>query len=229
MAFNVLTNKYVFYVLLVIGVANLLGYLAMEDYESLTLFVAIYALATYFSKNTIVNLSAAILGTAVVRTPVRRKAWPWKEREGFEGQEGGAGIVAPGLQDVEAVRRAAMKTVKRTEGFEGEEAQPATENEEEREVKSKNLMALGSNLQSQLDRLNGTLGKGGAKPLAQGTGELALQQKELMEHMANMGPLMENAEKLLKTFERSGLMRMVEKIAPLVEKVALPGMGAAKR
>ena len=87
MAFNVLTNKYVFYVLLVIGVANLLGYLAMEDYESLTLFVVIYALATYFSKNTIINLSAAILGTAIVRTPIRRKAWPWKEREGFEDKE----------------------------------------------------------------------------------------------------------------------------------------------
>ncbi len=66
MSTNVLKNKYVFYAIFVIAVANLLGYLAMEDYESLILFVAIYALSTYFSKETILNLSIAILGTALL-------------------------------------------------------------------------------------------------------------------------------------------------------------------
>ena len=88
MAVNVLSNKYVFYAIFFIAMANLLGYLAMEDFESLTLFVAIYPLSTYFSKNTIVKLSLAILGTAVVRTPGRAKVWPWREREGMEDGAG---------------------------------------------------------------------------------------------------------------------------------------------
>lgn len=86
MTTNLLKNKYVFYTILIIAVANLLGYLAMADYESLILFVAIYALSTYFSKKTILNVSAAILGTALLRQTLRRK-WAWYEREGMEDRE----------------------------------------------------------------------------------------------------------------------------------------------
>ena len=50
-----------------------------------------------------------------------------------------------------------------------------------------------------------------------------------MEQMVTMGPLMENAEKLLKTFESSGMMKMVDKVLPFVEKIALPGMGGVKK
>jgi hypothetical protein len=86
MTTNVLKNKYVFYTILIIAVANLLGYLAMADYESLILFVSIYALSTYFSKKTILNVSVAILGTALLRQTLR-KEWSWYEREGMEDRE----------------------------------------------------------------------------------------------------------------------------------------------
>ena len=183
--------------------ANLLGYLAMEDFESLTLFVAIYALSTYFSKNTIVKLSLAILGTAVVRTPGRAKVWPWREREGMENKE----------------------TVTVTETM---STVPKAATEEEEEAKSKNLMALGANIKRQYGELQEKLGKGGLGALTTDTKELASTQKNLMEQMENMAPLMENAEKLLKTFESSGMMKMVDRILPFVEKIALPGTGPTK-
>jgi len=234
MAFNVLTNKYVFYVLLVIAVANLLGYLALEDYESLTLFVAIYALSTYFSKNTIVNLSAAILATAILRNPTRRKVWPWYEREGFAGRQRG-GEILPG-STIGAAVKAAARDVRR-EGFEnqGDEGddeggvRPASESEEEEEVRGKNLMDYGGDLQAQMSKLKATLGPGKLKHLANETTDLANKQKELMEHMATMGPLMENAEQLLKTFEGSGMMQLVDKVMPFLERVALPGTGGGKK
>ena len=86
MAFNVLTNKYVLYVLLFLAITNVLGYLAMHDYESLTLMVAIGALTHYFSRNMIVILSAAILGAVLLRAPMRSE-WAWAEREGFKSKE----------------------------------------------------------------------------------------------------------------------------------------------
>ena len=60
------------------------------------------------------------------------------------------------------------------------------------------------------------------------TKDLSKTQEALMEQMATMGPLMENAEKLLKTFESTGMMKMVDRVLPFVEKIALPGTGAAK-
>ncbi len=203
MAVNVLSNKYVFYAIFFIAMANLLGYLAMEDFESLTLFVAIYALSTYFSKNTIVKLSLAILGTAVVRTPGRAKVWPWREREGMENKEN---ITV--TETMSPVTKAATQAAE--------------------ESKLKNLMALGANIKRQYGELQEKLGKGGLGALTTDTKELASTQKNLMEQMENMAPLMENAEKLLKTFESSGMMKMVDRILPFVEKIALPGTGPTK-
>jgi hypothetical protein len=239
MAFNVLTNKYVFYVLFVIAVANLLGYLAMEDYESLTLFVVIYALSTYFSKNTIVNLSATILGTAIVRTPARVRNWsrfsshqssPQRLREGFAL---GADYEAEEHKKLReghsisprAVVDAAAATAK--EALTSRGPQPATE-EEEQEVRGKNLMDIGSNLKKQFAQMQSKLGKDGIRGLVSETKDLSKTQEALMEQMATMGPLMENAEKLLKTFESTGMMKMVDKVLPFIEKIALPGTGPAK-
>ena len=63
---GILRNKYVLYVLLVVALVNVLGYLAIQDYNSLALFVVIGLLSTYFSKNMSVNLLIAIVVTSMV-------------------------------------------------------------------------------------------------------------------------------------------------------------------
>jgi hypothetical protein len=63
---GVLKNKYVLYVLLVVAIVNVLGYLAIQDYNSLALFVVIGLLSTYFSKNMAINLLSAIVVTSFV-------------------------------------------------------------------------------------------------------------------------------------------------------------------
>ena len=59
-------NKYVLYVLLLVGVINVLGYIALEQYNALALFVVLGLLSSYFSKNMSVNLLVAIAGTGVM-------------------------------------------------------------------------------------------------------------------------------------------------------------------
>jgi hypothetical protein len=39
---------------------------------------------------------------------------------------------------------------------------------------------------------------------------------------------MENAKDLMKTFESSGMMKLVDKFMPLIENIALPGSTGAK-
>ena len=79
---GVLKNKHVLYVLLVVAIVNVLGYLAIQDYNSLALFVVIGLLSSYFSKNMAVNLLSAIVVTSFV-------AVNDKVLEGFkEGKDG---------------------------------------------------------------------------------------------------------------------------------------------
>ena len=56
-----LKNKYILYILLVVGIINILGYLTIKDYNSLALFVIMGMLSSYFSKNMSVNLLVAII------------------------------------------------------------------------------------------------------------------------------------------------------------------------
>ena len=74
-------NKYILYILLVTGIMNVLGYIAIQDYNSLALFVVMGLLSSYFSKNMSVNLLVAILVTSCV-------AINNKVQDGFEGKEG---------------------------------------------------------------------------------------------------------------------------------------------
>jgi len=177
-----------------------------------------------------VNLSATILATAILSNPIRRKVWPWYEREGLEGrQRGGQGAGST----FGSIIKAAKNTERVMEEFENQDEEggvrPVTESEEEEEVRGNNLMDYGGDLQAQMSKLKSTLGPGKLKHLANETTDLANKQKELMEHMATMGPLMENAEQLLKTFEGSGMMKLVDKVMPFLEKVALPGTGGGKK
>ena len=49
-----------------VALLNVLGYIALEDYNSLALLVVVGLLTTYFSKNMSVNLLVAILVTSLV-------------------------------------------------------------------------------------------------------------------------------------------------------------------
>ena len=62
----ILKNKYVLYVLLILAIINVLGYVGLQDYDSLALFVAVGVLSTYFSKNMAVNLLLAIVVTSLI-------------------------------------------------------------------------------------------------------------------------------------------------------------------
>ena len=65
---RLLTNKFVLYFTAFVALMNVLGYLLNRDIRSLTFFVVLGYLSSYFSKNMIVNLLVAILGTNILLT-----------------------------------------------------------------------------------------------------------------------------------------------------------------
>ena len=76
--------------------------------------------------------------------------------------------------------------------------------------------------------MKGALGENGMKELMQGMDASQLEglqqeikPQDLEKHMKNMEPLVKNAQRLLETFEKSGIMNMLDKITPLLGK-ALP-------
>jgi hypothetical protein len=60
---QLLKNKYVLYIVFFFAITNVLGFLSVGDYKSLTFFVGLVVVASYFSKNMIVNLLFAMVFT----------------------------------------------------------------------------------------------------------------------------------------------------------------------
>lgn len=76
---KLLHNKYVLYIVLFLAITNILGYLTIGDWNSLVLFIVLGVLSTHFSKNMIINLSIAMIGTNFIFAGNRI-------REGLEGR-----------------------------------------------------------------------------------------------------------------------------------------------
>jgi len=178
---KLLQNKYVLYLVLFVAVTNVLGYLAIEDFNSLMVFIAICALASHFSKNMIIILGSAILGTNILYASSRM-------REGLKNED---------------KKEKDKKDKKNQDGFKGgfsssrpaKAARAATE-EEEDEVDSTRI-DYAATMEQAYDNLNKMLGDGGMKNLTKDTKGLMDQQKELMGQLKDFAPLMEQAGSML--------------------------------
>ena len=177
---KILENRYVLYIVLFIAVSNILGYLAIQDYQSLTIFIALTILTSYFSKNMIVIMGVALVGTNImfanrqIREPLKNKGGSKKKKK--------QGFTQNNIPSSKPERRG---------------ARPATEDEED-EVDGGGRVDYASTMEQAYDNLNKLLGDGGMKNLTNDTQSLMNQQKELMSQLNNFAPLMNQASDMLE-------------------------------
>ena len=62
---KLLNDKNVLYVVFVLAILNLLGYLLVRNTEALAFFLIVGFLTTYFSKNMIIVLAVAMVSTSL--------------------------------------------------------------------------------------------------------------------------------------------------------------------
>lgn len=203
---KLLQNKYVLYLVLFIAVTNILGYLAIEDFRSLMVFIAVAALASHFSKNMIIVLGSALIGTNVLYASSRM-------REGFkEGKTNN--------EKAEKITKA-MKERKK-EQMAVREGKPdkveLEEVEEDVEVKTPRV-DYAATMEIAYDNLNKMLGEGGMQNLTKDTKGLMDQQKELMKQLKDFAPLMEQAGSML---DKLGGMDNLKGLMGKVGGIGLP-------
>ena len=175
---NLLQNKYVLYIVLFFAVTTILGYLSIGDYDSIVIFVAIVLLASYFSKNMIIILGLALLGTNIIyanngiREGLKNKKKKNK-RSGFANAQ---------------------------QAIPSSEPAVATEEEEEDGEDGDNTKRIdhAATMEQAYDNLNNMIGKGGMKNLTKDTQHLMNQQENLMKQLKDFAPLMNQASNMLE-------------------------------
>jgi len=186
---KLLQNKYVLYLVLFIAITNILGYLAIEDFKSLMVFIAICALASHFSKNMIIILGSAVLGTSIVYANSRI-------REGFKDKSDDLNDGSPGSKKEGLPTSKKKNTMQKSEEIKKNGDDEEDVSIEDFEVKTPRV-DYGATMEIAYDNLNKMLGEGGMKNLTKDTQGLMDQQKQLMQQLKDFAPLMEQAGNML--------------------------------
>ena len=210
-----LKNKYVLYILLVVALGNVLGYLAIEDYKSLGLFISVGLLSTYFSKNMAITLIVAILVTAsvAINNKVREGLENKKEeKEGMEGEEGfecSEGFECPGKSC------SSQTDCKSKAGFQNNvpPSTPAKVGDDDESPGDR--IDYAATMEQAYDNLSQMLGEDGVKGITSETKKLVQQQKDLMGTLNTMAPVLNTAKETLESMNMPDMAGMADMLKQL--------------
>ena len=212
-----LKNKYVLYILLVVALGNVLGYLAIEDYKSLGLFISVGLLSTYFSKNMTVTLIVAILVTACVaiNNKVREGLENKKEeKEGMEGEEGNFEC-SEGTKCPTGKPCTKKSHCKSKAGFQNNvpPSTPAKVGDDDESPGDR--IDYAATMEQAYDNLSQMLGEDGVKGITNETKKLVQQQKDLMGTLNTMAPVLNTAKETLESMNMPDMAGMADMLKSL--------------
>ena len=210
---SLLKNKYVLYLVLFMAITNVLALIQRRDFESLTMMIAIGILASHFSKNMVIVLASAMLGSSIVTGSGLARSL-FGMREGMENKEEKSEKKAS-KEEEDVCKNYTDKDKcpkdscawdngqcrqKKSEGF-GQnnvpESKPASLGNDDDESDGKRI-DYAATLEQAYDNLEKMLGSDGLKGLTNETKQLVGQQQNLMKTLTNMGPILNNAKDTLK-------------------------------
>ena len=211
---QLLNDKNVLYIVFVVAILNLLGYLITNNLEAVVFFLIVGFLSTYFSKNMIIVLIIAIITTSIFAT-TRTPKVIYTSKEGMGTMREGKKNIGKSLdKDAEKVDKDAKKVkigqddtsagidTATTEGMDGIQGEPQNQSK----TKGKgNRIDYANTLEKAYENLQSSIGKGGVEGLTQQTASLIEQQQQLMENINSMQPFLQTAEGFLNKLDFSGI------------------------
>ena len=238
---GVLKNKYVLYVLLVVAIVNVLGYLAIQDYNSLALFVVIGLLSTYFSKNMAVNLLSAIVVTSFVAVndkvlegfkegntkakDNKKKAATTSKAAKMATKAGTLAKAATQKADGAACKQDDECVSGKCENDKCAKVKSAFQNnvppsspaavDDETDDSVGDRIDYAATMEQAYNNLQKMLGEDGMKSITQETKKLVSQQKDLMGTLNQMAPILNNAKETLTGLNLEDMGNMSEMLKSL--------------
>ena len=213
---SILKNKYVLYTLLVVALGNVLGYLAMEDYKSLGLFISVGLLSTYFSKNMSVTLIVAIIVTACVAINNKvREGLENKKEEEKEGMTKGKVECSTDDECPTGKKCSEQSKCKPVSGFQNNvpPSTPAKVGDDDESPGDR--IDYAATMEQAYDNLQQMLGEDGVKGITNETKKLVQQQKDLMGTLNTMAPVLNTAKETLESMNMPDMAGMADMLKQL--------------
>lgn len=204
---EMVTNKYVLYIVLCFAIINVLGFLITNNFIGLTVFALIGLLTSYFTKNMVIVISVTLVASSILHisrvkveamTNKKKKAAPKKKDE---IDEDALEKKSPDDEEDEDEDHLDIDT-------DDEEGEDEEDEVDEPPMKKKNKLNHQATVQGAYNNVHGILGSKNFKQMTNDTAKLMQQQKGLTESLNNMAPILENAQNMLKGFGGFGMDKL---------------------
>ena len=234
------TDKNVLYIMLVIAVVNVLGYLMLGNFEAVVFFAIVAYLSTFFTKNMVIVFLIAILATNFLMVSKVSYFKNVAAKEGMKNKDGKdkkdkpapssspspspsasaspSASPSPSKKPIpKPTNKASKKSSgeKKKEGMNGKLA-PAkfnddNESDADDDADSAPFPSSKAQQAKNVEKAHDNLQNIGGGMSAQ-TDQVMQQQKILMDNMKTMQPFLETAERFLDKFNMKGIDGLLGKI-----------------
>jgi len=220
---KVLNDKNVLYIVFILAILNILGYLLAKNTEAIAFFLIVGFLTTYFSKNMIVVLLVAMISTSIFTSTRMSFGKLGMSKEGMENKEKESGDDSKKKDDAskdEKDKDDKKDNMDHKEGFEKKPtiAKKSTTDkkkdskdevdgaeEPKKTNKSDVFVSQAENLENAYKNLEGMIGKDGINGLTSQTETLLKNQTQLLDNIKGMEPFIASAENLMNKLDLSSL------------------------
>lgn len=218
---KLLTNRYVLYLVALLALFNVIGYMMMDKTQIVILFILVGYLMTHFSKNMVIVLLVPLVLVNLLTSGMMMKegfeegATDAKEQKMDDDNTDPKPSATPDADNTNAATNAASTSKTSNSIIACKDGEKFNEVEGKCVAsdgfasaggrKGASRVDMGSTLEQAYDDLNSVLGSDGIKNLTADTQNLMKQQLHLAEAMKDMGPLMQQAQSMLKTLNIDGL------------------------
>ena len=217
------TDKNVLYIMLVIAVVNVLGYLMMGNFEAVVFFAIVAYLSTFFTKNMVIVFLISILATNFLMVSRVNYLTFANAKEGMQNKDAVDATNAADAKPTPSAtptpsanpkptNKASKKTSgeKKKEGMNGKLAPAKFNNDDDDSEDEDNTPFPSSKAQEarNVEKAHDNLQSLGGLQ----TDQVMQQQKILMDNMKTMQPFLETAERFLDKFNMKGIDGLLGKI-----------------
>ena len=202
-----LKNKYVLKFLIFMAIVNVLGYIALEEFNSMALFIVMILLSRYFSKNTSINILIAIIVTSCFTLNNKvREGFKEKEKSKEPSKKEGIPLgTSPTPSACAKDEKMVNGECKKRTGFKNNvppSSPAAVNNNEEGEID------VAAQMEDAYVNLNKMMGDGAMKSMASETKKLVNQQQDLMNTLHSMTPTLNKAKETLDNLDLPDMEQM---------------------
>ena len=199
-------NKIVLYIITFIALMNLFGYVLIQNYKAVTMFLAVGLIVFNFNKNMIIVLLCCLLATNLYVVATKTNYEGFQKKDQTKATKNATTAAADFANKTKVKKKSGFQT----QGKNVVAKTAASVKDDSEEVNSR--IDYGTTIERAYDNLDNILGGENMQKLTKDTSRLISKQNKLVKNMQGMAPMINQYKDLLKNMNLDSIQNLATKL-----------------